>query len=77
MRSLLSAATFGLLAFPLPHAIDLDRRQIADLGGSQPDPAAATATKGAPYDDEGRVCHRAPSRDPHRPRAEAAGASKG
>jgi hypothetical protein len=67
MRSLLSAATFGLLAFPLPHAIDLDRRQIADLGGSQPDPAATTATKGEPYDDKGRVRRRAPSGGPHRP----------
>jgi hypothetical protein len=64
MKSLLSAATFGLLPFPLPHAIDLDRRQNADRGGSQSHPEAATTTPKRDYEDKGRMRHQAPFRGP-------------
>ena len=64
MKSLLSAATFGLLPFPLPHAIDLDRRQIVDLGGSQPHPEAETTTPKGDYEEEGRMGHQAAFRGP-------------
>jgi hypothetical protein len=59
MKSLLSTATYGLLPFPLPHAIDLDRRQNADLGGSHSHPEAATTTPKGDCEDEGRMRHQA------------------
>ena len=51
MKALLSAATFGLLPSPLPHAVDLDRQLMADFGGSRPRPEGE-ATEGEPYEDE-------------------------
>jgi hypothetical protein len=56
MKALLSAATFGLLPSPLPHAVDLDRRLMADLGGSQPRPEGETS-EGEPCEDEGPMRH--------------------
>jgi hypothetical protein len=35
MKALLSAATFGLLPVPLPHASNPDHRQIADVDSAQ------------------------------------------
>jgi hypothetical protein len=73
MKALLSTATFGLLPSPLPHAIDLDRQQFADLGGSQPRPETET-TVGEPYEDEGR--RRQSVQGPRRPRCATADAAK-
>jgi hypothetical protein len=73
MKALLSAATFGLLPTPLPHAIDLDRQQVADLGGSQPRPKAATM-EGEPYEDQGPMRHRS-AQGPRRPRCATADAA--
>jgi len=73
MKALLSAATFGLLPSPLPHAIDLGRQQFADPGGSQPRPEAAT-TEGKAYEDEGRG--RQSVQGPRRPRCATADAAK-
>jgi hypothetical protein len=52
MKTLLSAATFGLLPSPLPHVADLDRQLMANLRGSQPRLEGET-TEGEPYEDEG------------------------
>jgi hypothetical protein len=66
MKSLLSATTFGLLPLPLPlpHAIDLDRRQVADLGGSQPHPEAEATTPKGDCEDKGRMRRHAAFRGP-------------
>jgi hypothetical protein len=65
MKSLLSAATFGLLPFPLPHTADLDRRrQFANLGDSQPHPDAETTPPNGNYEDKRRMRHQAASRGP-------------
>jgi hypothetical protein len=66
MKDLLSAATFGLLPTPLPHAVGLDRQLKADLAGSRPRPEGET-TEGEPCEDEGPMRRR-----PHRATADAA-----
>jgi hypothetical protein len=68
MKALLSAATFGLLPTPLPHAVDLDRQLMGDLG-SQPRPASET-TEGEPYEDEEPM--RQSPRQPRRATTDAA-----
>jgi hypothetical protein len=69
MKALLSAATFGLLPTPLPHAVDLNRQLMMDLG-SQPRPASETA-EGEPYEDEGPM-----RQSPRQPRCATAAAAK-